>query len=189
MGRALSLTAAGMVLLATLAATAGAQSAGVPPAGRPVGRPAGAAPRPALERLAAAVQKQLGLTDEQAGRLRDATRSFSVQRDQLLVQERATRLELRANVMRGDSADQARIAALIDQLMAHQRRRVELVSEEQRELAKFLTPLQRAQFLAMQERALRAAQQLRAERAARARASGALPVDSPAPRLPARRQP
>ena len=155
----------------------------------PVASPAaaqGAAGRPALDRLAAAVQRQLGLSEEQGRQLRDATRRFATQRDRLMTQERATRLELRANVMRGDSADQPRIAQLMDQLVAHQRRRVELVAEEQRELARFLTPLQRAQFLAMQERALRAAQQLRAERAARARGAGGAPADSPAPR-PGRR--
>jgi periplasmic protein CpxP/Spy len=163
-------------LLLAASSAAGAQGTARPPA----------AGRPALDRLAAAVQRQLGLGDEQGRQLRDATRRFATQRDQLMTQERATRLELRANVMRGDSADQPRIAQLMDQLVAHQRRRVELVAEEQRELARFLTPLQRAQFLAMQERALRAAQQLRAERAARGRGAGDPPADPPASR-PGRR--
>jgi periplasmic protein CpxP/Spy len=184
-GRWLRAAGVGVALVAS-AASATAQGAGAPVPGRPATRPPGAAPgRPALERLAAAVQRQLGLSEEQARQLRESTRSFAQQRDQLIVQERATRLELRANVMRGDSADQARIGQLLEQLVAHQRRRVELVAEEQRELARFLTPIQRAQFLAMQERALRAAQQLRAQRAARARASGALPADTPLQR-PAR---
>jgi Spy/CpxP family protein refolding chaperone len=181
MRRWLHVAGAGVALVAALASSAVAQAVAAP-AGRPAGQPPGggaAAGRPALERLAAAVQRQLGLSDEQAQQLRESTRNFAQQRDQLLVQERATRMELRANVMRGDSADQARIGQLLDRLVAHQRRRIDLVAEEQRELAKFLTPLQRAQFLAMQERALRAAQQLRAERAARTRASGALPVDTP----------
>lgn len=163
--------ALGAALLATPSSSAAAQ---------------GAAGRPAIDRLAAAVQRQLGLSDEQGRQLREATRRFATQRDRLMTQERATRLELRANVMRGDSADQARVAQLVDQLLGHQRRRVELVAEEQRELARFLTPLQRAQFLAMQERALRAAQQLRAERAARGRGAAGAPADSPPPR-PGRR--
>jgi hypothetical protein len=41
---------------------------------------------------------------------------------------------------------------------------VELVGQEQKELANFMTPVQRAEFLGMQERAFRAAQQLRQRR-------------------------
>ena len=160
-GRWLRAAGGAVALVAALGSSAAAQ--GAPGAQAPL--PGGTPPaRPALERLAAAVQRQLGLSDEQARQLRESTRSFAQQRDQLMRQERATRLELRANVMRGDSADQARIGQLLDQLVAHQRRRVDLVAGEQRELARFLTPLQRAQFLAMQERALRTAQQLRAQR-------------------------
>jgi periplasmic protein CpxP/Spy len=181
------------VLAAAIAAEGGAQAAATggveQPTGQPGRRPGAVGSRPALERLAAAVQRQLGLSDEQATQLREATRSFAAQRDQLLVQERATRLELRANVMRGDSADQGRIAQLLDQLVAHQRRRVDLVAEEQRELARFLKPVQRAQFLAMQERALRAAQQLRAQREREARAAAGGAPAAAAPRSPRRPTP
>jgi Spy/CpxP family protein refolding chaperone len=135
--------------------------------------------RPALERLAAAVQRQLGLSNEQAAQLRDATRQFAVQREQLNRRERATRMELRAAVILGDSADQPRVARLLDDVVRMQRRRADLLAEEQRELAKILTPVQRAQFMAMQERAMRAAQQLRANREAQQRG---LPPRRPLPR-------
>ena len=55
----------------------------------------GVAGRPAIDRLAAAVQRQLGLSREEARQLRDATRRFAAERDRLMMQERATRLELR----------------------------------------------------------------------------------------------
>ena len=152
-------------VVATLIAT-GAGAQGVPRTGDAPRQPGA---RPALERLATVVQRQLGLTDEQAARLRNATRQFAVQREQLNRQERATRLELRGAVMAGDSADQDRVAKLLDDMLRFQRRRIELAGEEQRELAKFLTPVQRARFMAMQERALRAAQQMRAQREAQAR--------------------
>ena len=120
--------------------------------------------RPAMDRLASAVQRQLGLTDAQAAQLRTATRRFAAQRETLVRDERAARLELRRAVAGRDSVDPARVSRLIDDLLRAERRRADLRAEEQRELARFLTPVQRAQFMAMQERALRAAQQLRAQR-------------------------
>jgi Spy/CpxP family protein refolding chaperone len=162
-GRPIRTLLIALSLLAAAASGAGAQ--GRP--GAPVPRPGQG--RPALERLAAAVQRQLGLTNEQAAQLRDATRQFALQRDQLNRRERATRLELRGAVVAGDSADQQRVARLLDDMVRLQRRRVDLLADEQRELAKILTPVQRAQFMAMQERAMRAAQQLRANREAQQR--------------------
>ena len=59
------------------------------------------------------------------------------------------------------------MARMLDDLLAVQRSRVELVAAEQRDLGRFLTPIQRAEFLAMQERAFRAAQQMRMQREGR----------------------
>jgi Spy/CpxP family protein refolding chaperone len=118
------------------------------------------------------VQRRLGLTGEQSVRLRETTRRFAAQRQQIMQRERETRRALRLATAPGDSsADQKVIGRQLDSLVALQQRRVALLAEEQREMATFLTPYQRAQFLAMQERALRAAQQLRQQRAAAARES------------------
>jgi len=121
---------------------------------------------PPIERLAAVVQRRLNLTDEQGARLRQVTGKLATQRQELLRQEREARRALRAQMAAGTGADQQNVARLLDELVRVQQRRVELVATEQRELATFLTPLQRAEFLAMQERAFRAAQQLRQRRAA-----------------------
>lgn len=134
-----------------------------PPGPLPGARPG--APRQAMQRLAQVVQRRLGLTDEQAAQLRQATGRFAAQRQQLMVRERATRRALRAATERGDSADQDAVARQLDELLQIQQRRVQIVADEQRDLARFLTPLQRAQFLALQERAFRAAQQVRQQRA------------------------
>jgi hypothetical protein len=56
------------------------------------------------------------------------------------------------------------VRAALDDLLALQRQRLELVGAEQQELSRFLTPVQRARFLALQERALRAAQRARMQR-------------------------
>ncbi len=128
--------------------------------------------RPAMERLALVVQRRLGLTNEQAQRLRQTTARYAGEREALVRQERSARRDLRALVAGAAQTDQERVGALLDTVLRVQRRRVELVEQEQRELARFLTPLQRAQFHAMQERAFRAAQQLRMRRELRTPGAG-----------------
>lgn len=64
----------------------------------------------------------------------------------------------------GPPPDDATVAAAIDRLLDLQARRLALVRDEQKELAAFLTPTQRARFLGLQERAGQAAQQLRMRR-------------------------
>jgi Spy/CpxP family protein refolding chaperone len=124
---------------------------------------------PPRERLEQVVRARLGLTDEQARRLREVTGRFGRERHQLLVEERETRRALRAVLGEGPAARRAAVeeqgvAAAIDRLLALQQRRLTLVQEEQRELARFLRPSQRAEFLGMQERAWGAARRLRVER-------------------------
>jgi periplasmic protein CpxP/Spy len=143
--------------LAALAAAA-TVAAAQPPQG-PGGQ------RPVLQRLAQIVQRRLGLTDEQAGRLRATTARFAAQRQQLMQRERETRRALRLSAEGRDSVDQSAIARQLDELLRIQERRAQILGEEQRELARFLTPSQRAQYLALQERAFRAAQQQRQQRA------------------------
>jgi hypothetical protein len=123
--------------------------------------PLDARPRPGLERLAQAIQRTLQLDDVQAARLREVSARYASRRQALVAAERAARRALREEVARGDGADQARTASAIAGLLDAQRRRLALVEEEQRDLAAFLTPVQRARFLALQERALRAARRAR----------------------------
>ncbi|MGZ8413420.1 MAG: hypothetical protein ACXW05_11865 [Gemmatirosa sp.] len=124
--------------------------------------------RPTVERMAEAVKRRLGLNDEQARQLRDATARYATQRQQLMRQERTLRRELRDELARGTGAQQERVGRMLDDLLALQRSRADLVGAEQRDLARFMTPVQRAEFLALQERAFRAAQQMRQQREARA---------------------
>jgi hypothetical protein len=123
--------------------------------------------RAAVDRMAEAVQRRLGLNDEQAQRLRTTTASYASQRQQLLRRERTLRRELREELARGSAAQQERVGRMLDDLLGLQRSRADLVAAEQRDLARFLTPVQRAEFIALQERAFRAAQQARMQREAR----------------------
>jgi Spy/CpxP family protein refolding chaperone len=132
-------------------------------------RPRGGDALPPRERLAALVRERLGLTDDQARRLRDVSARFGRERQALVGEERRTRRAMRDALRAGADAngagvDQKGIAAALDQLLALQQRRLTLLQEEQRELARFLTPSQRAEYLGMQERAMRAAQRFRQDR-------------------------
>jgi Spy/CpxP family protein refolding chaperone len=113
------------------------------------------------ERMAAAVQTRLRLTDDQMRRLGEANRRFERERGDLLTEERTARRGLRAEVLRGDSADQRRVERLLEQVLTVQRRRLDVLAREQRDLATFLTPVQRAQYLAMQDAMQRRVQDMR----------------------------
>jgi hypothetical protein len=65
-------------------------------------------------------------------------------------------------MLRGDATpDSAVVETAIRQLIAVQKRRVELMEAEQRELAGFMTPVQRARFMALQEQMRRRLEQRR----------------------------
>ena len=113
------------------------------------------------QRMAAVVQQRLGLNADQMRRLGEVNRDMEGQRRQLNQQERELRTGLRAEVLRGDSANQERVARLVDQLIDVQRRRIDLVSREQRALAAFMTPTQRAQYLAIQDQLRRRMEDMR----------------------------
>jgi hypothetical protein len=115
------------------------------------------------ERIMALLRERVGLSDDQLRRLAPVARSFTERRQALFRQERATRQALRQELS-GAPTDQARVAAQIDTLLALQRRRLDLAAEEQRELAAFMTPAQRARYLALQEHLRRRAEELRRSR-------------------------
>lgn len=157
-----------LTVAALAAAPAGAQQA-QQPAG---GRQGAAQDRVALERQVRArihrmMRENLGLDEQQLARLDASLRTFEGRRMALLREERRARMALRG-AMGGEIAgrgaasagsagataaapDDARIAAALDSLVAIQRRRIDLIEEEQRHLATFLTPLQRARYFALQE--------------------------------------
>ena len=113
------------------------------------------------QRIARIVQDRLQLSDAQMQRLQQTNRRFEEQRRALLRQEREVRVSLREQLASGDRADQSRVGALIDSAIDLQRRRLDLLRDEQRELAGFLTPVQRARYLDLQEKLRRRVEELR----------------------------
>ena len=105
-------------------------------------------------------RRRVGLTDAQMNRLMPINQRFETQRRAIQRQERETRLALRTAMRDSTQADQARIARHLDKLVELQRQRVELVAQEQRDLAEFMTPLQRARYTALQEQVRRRIEQM-----------------------------
>ena len=113
------------------------------------------------QRMAVVVKQRLGLNDDQMRRLGEVNRDIEGQRRQLNEQERDLRVGLRGELVRGDSASQDRVARFVDQLIDVQRRRIDLLSREQRALSAFMTPVQRAQYLGIQDQLRRRMEEMR----------------------------
>lgn len=105
----------------------------------------------ARQRMTAVIRQRLRLTDEQMQRLAPIRERNEARRRALLEQERQARAILRMELAAGDSANQARVGQQLDRLIALQRDRLAVVQQEQRELAEFLTPVQRARYQALHE--------------------------------------
>ncbi|MFN2603892.1 MAG: hypothetical protein ABR582_14210 [Gemmatimonadaceae bacterium] len=113
------------------------------------------------ERTAQIVRNRLQLNDDQMAKLQASNQQFDQQRMALVGDERQARQALRAELMAGNAADQQKVDSLLDQLMRLQRRRLDLVDSEQRDLGKFLTPVQRAKYFGLQNEMRRRMQELR----------------------------
>jgi Zn-dependent M32 family carboxypeptidase len=121
-------------------------------------------------------RRRVGLSDAQMNRLMPINQRFETQRRAIQRQERETRLGLREAMRDSTNADQGRITSYLDKLVELQRQRVELVAQEQRDLAAFMTPLQRARYTALQEQVRRRIEQmLRQNRAGVDTSARALP--------------
>lgn len=116
------------------------------------------------QRIATVVKARLGLTDEQMRQLAAVNGRIEPRRRDLLARERQARVAVRAELRRGPSADQERIASALDTLFRLQRERIDVAEEEQHELAKFMRPSQRAGYVALQEQLRRRIEEMRRKR-------------------------
>ena len=146
-----------LATLAMLVSAASARAQGVTTAQR--------GDRPALEqqfreRTARLAQQKLGLTDAQLAKLEESNGRFAPQLRQVVAQERDIRLQLRQEMMAGNSANQQHVSDLLDGTLRLQKQRIAIIELEQKDLATFLTPVQRARYLALQSQFMKRAQEL-----------------------------
>lgn len=167
---ALLAVALGTVMLASPSLLA---QAGPPPGGQ--GAPPAGAPRlngpqrvqmerRLQERINQVVRKRLALTDSQFFKLRDVASRVEEDRRTLRNEEMTTRFAMRQELMAGEKANEAKVGELLDQMPKFERRRLELMEREQRELAKFLSPSQRARYLGLQDELRRSMQDVQRRR-------------------------
>ena len=125
--------------------------------------------RAAMERLLQArinnvIRQRLALNDEQFGKLQEVASHTEDDRRTLRTDELTTRFALRQELLAGDRVNENRVGELLDKLPKFERRRVELIEQEQRELSKFLSPSQRARYFALQDELRRNMQDMQRRR-------------------------
>ncbi len=110
-------------------------------------------------RTAQITRQRLGLDDAQMQQLERVNARFAPRQSALANQERNTRSQLRQEMMSAQP-NQARVSTLLDATLSLQKQRIALVEAEQRDLASFLNPVQRARYMALQNQFRRRAEQL-----------------------------
>jgi Spy/CpxP family protein refolding chaperone len=124
--------------------------------------------RPAVQalqrRMYEVVQRTLGATSDQMRQLAEVNRRYQDERRGLNQKDRQARQTIRAEVLRDSLADQDLVARMLDQLVDVQRQRIGIFTREQHDLAKFLTPVQRAKYATLQEGLRKKVEQLRQRR-------------------------
>jgi protein CpxP len=116
------------------------------------------------ERMDVIVKQRLQLSDDQHVKLRAIASRTEEARRGLRRDELTARTALRREMMAGERAGEARVAELLEQMPMLERRKLELMETEQREMAKFLSPLQRARYFGLQDELRRGMQELQRRR-------------------------
>lgn len=115
-------------------------------------------------RFAERVRERLQLSDDQMTRLRGTARTYGTRRRELTGRERDIRAALAEQLRPGVAADQDSVSRLTDALVAIRAAQAQTLRDENRELAEYLTPVQRSQLFVMRERLIRRAREIRQER-------------------------
>lgn len=115
------------------------------------------------ERTAQITRQRLGLNDAQMVQLERVNNRFAPELSAVAKEERNTRRQLREEMIAGDQADQSRVSILLDASLRLQKQRIALIEAEQKDLAAFLTPVQRARYIALQAQFRHRADQLARE--------------------------
>jgi hypothetical protein len=110
--------------------------------------------------FARAVRERVGLSEDQMRRLAPLTERHEQQRRTLQQEERRARVALQTQ-LRSEAPDTAAVSRLLDTLLDVQRRRMQMIEGEHRDLATVMTPVQRARYLGLQEQVRRRMEQMR----------------------------
>ena len=118
-------------------------------------------------RIGNQLKKGLSLSDDQFSKLQATNKKFEERRHLLVEQERDARMAMRDLMISGDTTNGAKVSASLDKALQIQRQRFDILEQEQKEMAGYLSPMQRAKFLGMQEQMFRRVEAMRAQAAGR----------------------
>jgi len=104
------------------------------------------------ERFAARAQEELGLTNEQATKLRATSQQFGTRRAELRTSGKQLREALTAQLRPGIAANQDSVAKLTDAMIQLRTAEAQISRDEVKEQSKYLNPVQRARLYVMRER-------------------------------------
>lgn len=118
-------------------------------------------------RFAERVRADLGLTNDQMQKLKATQERFGPRRRLLVRQAIGYRLALQGQMRPGVAANPDSVRVYMDGMQRIRAEQVTLDEEENRDMARYLTPVQRAQFHMMRMRLLERAAELRRARQGR----------------------
>ena len=145
-------------LLAVAAGALAAQGGGAQPPRRPAPPQGGQGPRRGMpmdsvaralrqqemrQAMAQGLKERFGLNDLQVAKLEAVHKKYGEKHQLLAEQARDIRMSLRDELLRPDSARTAQLTTLLDRQAQLGRQRFETQEAQRKELASFLTPLQR----------------------------------------------
>jgi protein CpxP len=104
------------------------------------------------ERFASRVQEQLGLSNEQATKLRATMQQYGTRHRELRQRHRQLREALTAQLRPGVAANQDSVAKLTDAMIELRIASAQAARDEMRDVSKYLTPVQRARLVVMRDR-------------------------------------
>ena len=116
-------------------------------------------------RFGAVVQRQLGLTDDQAGKLRATEERFRPRRRAIMREQLLLRMGLQDQMRPGEAANSDSVRRLMDGMQANRSALLQIEQEQDREMSGYLTPVQRARYQMLRERLVQRLQDVRRERA------------------------
>jgi hypothetical protein len=119
------------------------------------------------ERFAARVQQELGLTADQATKLRATQERFGERRRTLIRQQMGRRMALQGQMRPGEAANADSVKRLMDGLQAGRGEMLKLDQDEDRDMAGYLTPVQRARYQMMRQRFQERVNEMREQRRGR----------------------
>lgn len=140
------------------------------------------------QRFAERVKADLGLTDDQAGKLRATQERFGQRRRALMRQQFERRRALQGQMQPGVAANADSVRKLMDGMQAGRAELLRIEQDEDREMAGYLTPVQRARYQMMRQRFVERVNEMREGRGG-GRRDRMRPGAPPGPQQRPRRRP